>query len=62
MAADSVRSSMYAGSVKFCIHVPMFEANRPSQIQRKSRYDERGPGGPRAVPVREGVGGRGHRT
>ena len=36
-AADPVRCSMYAGSVKFCIHVPMLEANSPSQISRKSR-------------------------
>ena len=47
-AADSVRSSTYAGSVKFCIHVPMFEANNPSQIHRKSRYDNAA----RAVPGR----------
>jgi hypothetical protein len=29
---------MYAGNVKFCIHVPTFEANSPSQIHVKAGY------------------------
>src|SRR3954452_11729841 len=30
---------MYAGSTTFCIHVPMFDANEPMNMIRKSRYD-----------------------
>ena len=37
-AADSVRSSMYAGSVKFCIHVPTNDSAMPTNTMRKSRY------------------------
>jgi len=37
-AADSVRSSMYAGSVKFCIHVPTNDSAMPTKTMRKSRY------------------------
>ena len=36
-AAEPVRNSMYAGNVKFCIHVPMFDRNSPNQMSRNSR-------------------------
>ena len=34
---DPVRTSMYAGSVKFCIHVPMFDSARPMKMMRNPR-------------------------
>ena len=45
-AGRPVRSSTYAGSVKFCIHVPMFDSARPMKMMRNERYDSAA----RAVP------------
>ncbi len=45
-AGRPVRTSMYAGSVKFCIHVPMFDSARPMKMMRNPRYENAA----RAVP------------
>src|SRR5262249_9125179 len=49
-----VRASMYAGRARFCIHVPMLEANSPIHRMRKLRYVSAA----RAVPRRADEGAR----
>ena len=55
-AGRSVRSWMYAGSVKFCIHVPICDKASPTKMMRKERYDQAAFALPGSRPCSGGFG------